>query len=76
VKGETQELLIQLCEQAALEQDPKRLLELMTRINALLEQKKRRLKAQQSSPNLKFGCTRINVIGCEPQPTVLDSVGD
>jgi hypothetical protein len=49
MKGVTHELWVQLCEQAAMEQDPKRLLELVTRINDLLEQKERRLKAQQSS---------------------------
>ena len=54
MKGETRELWIQLCEQAAVEQDPKRLLELVTRINDLLEQKERRLKAQQSSSSLKL----------------------
>ena len=57
MKGETRELWIQLCEQAAVEQDPKRLLELVTRINDLLEQKERRLKAQQSSSSLKLNDT-------------------
>jgi hypothetical protein len=41
MKGETQELWITLCEQAAVEQDPVRLLELVKRINDLLEQKGR-----------------------------------
>lgn len=54
MKGETRELWIQLCEQAAVEQDPKRLLELVTRINDLLEQKEKRLKAQRSSSSLKL----------------------
>jgi len=54
MKGETHELWVQLCEQAAVEKDPKRLLELVTRINDLLEQKERRLKAQQSSSTLKM----------------------
>jgi len=57
MKGETRELWVQLCEQAAVEQDPNRLLELVTRINDLLEQKERRLKAHESSASLKFGDT-------------------
>jgi hypothetical protein len=52
MKGETRELWVQLCEQAAVEQDPNRLLELVTRINDLLEQKERRLKAHESSASL------------------------
>jgi hypothetical protein len=54
MKGETHELWVQLCEQAAVEQDPKRLLELVTQINDLLDQKERRLKAQRSSSSLKL----------------------
>jgi hypothetical protein len=42
MKGETRELWMTLCEQA-VEQDPLRLLELVTEINDLLEQKERRL---------------------------------
>jgi len=34
---------MQLCAQAAVEQDPKKLLELVTEINDLLEKKERRL---------------------------------
>ena len=47
VKGETRELWIALCEQAAVELDPLRLLELVKQINDLLEQKERRLKEKQ-----------------------------
>ena len=43
MKGETRELWMTLCEQAAVEQDPLLLLELVTEINDLLEQKERRL---------------------------------
>ena len=43
MKAETRELWMTLCEQAAVEQDPLRLLELVTEINDLLEQKERRL---------------------------------
>jgi len=45
------------CVQAAVEQDPRRMLDLVTRINDLLEQKEARLKAQQSSPSLKLNDT-------------------
>ena len=58
MKGETRELWVQLCEQAAVEQDPNRLLELVTRINDLLEQKERRLKAHESSASLKLNDTQ------------------
>jgi hypothetical protein len=47
MKGETRELWITLCEQAAVEQDPVRLLELVKRINDLLEQKEERLKEKR-----------------------------
>ena len=43
MRGETRELWMTLCEQAAVEQDPVRLLELVTQINDLLEQKEKRL---------------------------------
>ena len=39
MRGETRELWMTLCEQAAVEQDPNRLLQLVKRINDLLEQK-------------------------------------
>jgi len=48
MKGPTRELWMQLCEQAAVEQDPNRLLDLVKQINTLLEQKERRLCAEQS----------------------------
>jgi len=37
---------MQLCEQAAIEQDPEKLLELVAEINRLLEAKEQRLKAK------------------------------
>ena len=40
---ENTERWLQLCAQAAVEQDPKKLLELVSEINELLEQKERRL---------------------------------
>jgi hypothetical protein len=38
----------QLCEQAAIEQDPKKLRELIRRINDLLEQKQKRINGDPS----------------------------
>jgi hypothetical protein len=39
----------QLCEQAAKEQDPEKLMELVAEINRLLEAKERRLKGDSST---------------------------
>jgi len=44
---ETRELWMILCEQAAVERDPLRLLELMEHINELLEQKEMRLRERR-----------------------------
>jgi hypothetical protein len=41
---ETRERWLVLCEQAAVEQDPARLLALVTEINRLLEEKEQRVK--------------------------------
>jgi hypothetical protein len=45
LKGEKKEIWMQLCERAATEQDPDKLMELVKEINRLLEEKERRLKA-------------------------------
>jgi len=42
--GENNERWRELCEQAAIEQDPKKLVELTTEIYRLLEEKRRRLQ--------------------------------
>jgi len=47
--GENKERWQELCSQAAVEQDPKRLLQLMEEINGLLEAKKKRLLESRSS---------------------------
>ncbi len=47
MEGQTRERWKQLCEQAATEQDPDRLLTLITEINRLLQEKEDRLKRQQ-----------------------------
>jgi hypothetical protein len=57
MRGETRELWMTLCEQAAVEQDPVRLLELVKRINDLLEQKEKRLKEK-----------RLNITESENRP--------
>lgn len=43
MQSEKKQRWMQLCEQAAVEQDPHRMLELVTEINDLLEEKERRL---------------------------------
>jgi hypothetical protein len=43
MQGEKKERWMELCAQAAVEQDPQRLLELAKEINDLLEEKERRL---------------------------------
>ena len=42
--GETRELWLRLCEQAAVAQDSAKLLQLVQEINRLLEEKEQRLK--------------------------------
>ena len=49
MQGEVLEEWQRLCDQAAQEQDPERLLELVQQINHLLEQKERRLKKEGMS---------------------------
>lgn len=44
MQGETKERWHKLCEQAVVEQDPEKLLELTQEINALLEDKEQRLQ--------------------------------
>ena len=44
MKGQTKENWMELCEQAASEQDPERLLQLINEINRMLDQKQERLK--------------------------------
>jgi hypothetical protein len=55
MKGEKLEQWKQLCELAAIEQDPKRLIALVREINRLLEEKEQRLKHSQqpTSSNTK-----------------------
>lgn len=43
MQGEKRERWMELCAQAATEQDPERLMELVREINALLEEKEQRL---------------------------------
>ncbi|HZR64834.1 MAG TPA: hypothetical protein VFA85_06770 [Terriglobales bacterium] len=49
MNGESIERWQQVCAQAAVEQDPKKLIELVAEINRLLEEKERRL--QKLDPN-------------------------
>jgi len=43
MQGEKKERWLELCAQAAVEQDPQKLMELVREINTLLEEKERRL---------------------------------
>jgi hypothetical protein len=56
MNGRTSELWMTLCEQAAREHDSNRLLELVTQINDLLEQKENHLKAKWQELNLGHEC--------------------
>jgi len=44
MRGENKERWLEICEKAAVEQDPEKLLILMQEINRLLEEKEMRLK--------------------------------
>jgi hypothetical protein len=48
MQGETGERWRKLCEQAAIEQDPQKLLQLTEEINRLLEAKEERLQKQHA----------------------------
>jgi hypothetical protein len=50
MQGETRERWVELCEQAAVEQDHDRLLELIREISALLDEKEVRLQAASAKP--------------------------
>ena len=50
MKGETLVEWQKLCKQAAIEHDPEKLLDLVKRINFLLEQKERRLVDKSRQP--------------------------
>jgi hypothetical protein len=50
MQGETRERWQMLCEQAAMEQDPERLMFLIREIDQLLSEKEQRLKQQSQSP--------------------------
>lgn len=51
MQGEKKERWMQLCAQAAVEQDPQKLIELVQEINALLEEKEHRLGITSPSRN-------------------------
>ena len=51
MQGKTKERWIQLCEQAAFEQDPKRLVELVEEIDKMLGEKEQRLQSQKQESN-------------------------
>jgi hypothetical protein len=47
MRGKTKELWEQFCEQAAVEQDPDKLIKLVAEINRMLEEKEQRLKQNE-----------------------------
>ena len=47
MQGPTRERWFDLCQQAAVEEDPVKLLELITEINDILEEKEKRLQAER-----------------------------
>ena len=49
MQGKTRERWMELCEQAAVEQDDEKLMRLIDEINRLLEEKDERLKRAQST---------------------------
>jgi hypothetical protein len=49
MKGEKKEQWMRLCEQAANEQNPDKLIQLVHEINRLLEEKENRLKRESTS---------------------------
>lgn len=51
MKGEKREIWMHLCEQAAVEQDPDKLMDLIKQINLLLEEKELRLKNNLNASN-------------------------
>jgi hypothetical protein len=51
MQGKTKERWMQLCEQASIEQDPKRLMKLVGEIARMLAEKEQRLQRQEESHN-------------------------
>jgi len=51
LKGEKKEIWMHLCEQAVIEQDPEKLMDLIKQINQLLEEKERQLKSDFKGPD-------------------------
>jgi hypothetical protein len=48
MQDKTKEIWMQFCEQAAVEQDPDRLIQLVSQINRMLEEKENRLLRQRN----------------------------
>jgi hypothetical protein len=49
MQGDKKERWFQLCQQVAVEQDPVKMLELITELNDLLEEKEKRLEASRKA---------------------------
>jgi len=59
MQGKTKERWMELCEQAAVEQDPDTMLKLMTEINRLLFEKEERVKQRSVEIGLTKGLSRV-----------------
>jgi len=55
MQGAVKERWLELCELAANEQDPKKLMALVQEINRLLEEKEQRVKARSAEQSLESG---------------------
>ena len=59
MQGKTKERWMELCEQAAVEQDPDTMLKLMTEINRLLFEKEERVKQRSVEIGLTKRLSRV-----------------
>lgn len=67
MKGETGERWRQLCEQASVEQDSEKLLELVKQINLLLDEKEQRLKRSTTEASKSVSAMNIAGLGELPE---------
>lgn len=63
MQGKTKERWLELCEQAANEQDPTKLLILVTEISRLLEEKQRRVLPENGLGNNKKPAKQLDAAG-------------
>jgi hypothetical protein len=61
MRGPTKERWFQLCQQAAVEHDPVKMLELITEINDILDAKEKRLEAEREAARKDLGITDASI---------------